>query len=523
MWASGGIYEIVENVECSALSLKWLREVPTLKFVTTVTLRFADVSESSFLVSLYITSDSPLTPYLPYSDGPHPTHFFNPLHSFKLSQSQALILCLLNSGLLYTCCLVVATDFLLFQAVLVPEASSVLCCCFRTFGIAYISLPISNGHALNVRKDTSGIQIDISGPDHEADGEADDQSMPGKTRAAEEPQSVFTSFKNVMFGSNTPHAPEMLGGDHDSSGVELSNENSSDFQHQEDPNETVPGSTNDSACHGPSEENSQEKIDFHPASEPQRLTVAFPSTPGHSSITQAAEDQSNPPTAHSTDSKVSSTNKSPSRPSSPFRQGQDEHIGSVHSIAGSGTQGDAVVIATNIRSASFQSAQGEHYQHQGQQSVLNPASHSQSQFLLTISAPSSQSGVSAAGGAQLEHLLARVKHEKTVLRALAWEESAKARAYNRYTRDESKITAWENTMKAKAEAKMRKAQEDLDKQRANHIEKMKNAVASVHCKAQEKRAAMEARRAEDIVKAEEIASRIRATGKMPRKCLCVSA
>lgn len=33
------------------------------------------------------------------------------------------------------------------------------------------------------------------------------QSMPGKTRAAEEPQSVFTSFKNVMFGSNTPHAP----------------------------------------------------------------------------------------------------------------------------------------------------------------------------------------------------------------------------------------------------------------------------------------------------------------------------
>lgn len=156
--------------------------------------------------------------------------------------------------------------------------------------------------------------------------------------------------------------------------------------------ETVPGSTNDSACHGPSEENSQEKIDFHPASEPQRLTVAFPSTPGHSSITQAAEDQSNPPTAHSTDSKVSSTNKSPSRPSSSFRQGQDEHIGSVHSIAGSGTQGDAVVIATNIRSASFQSAQGEHYQHQGQQSVLNPASHSQSQFLLTISAPSSQSG-----------------------------------------------------------------------------------------------------------------------------------
>jgi len=63
----------------------------------------------------------------------------------------------------------------------------------------------------------------------------------------------------------------------------------------------------------------------------------------------------------------------------------------------------------------------------------------------------------------------------------------------------------------------------LDKQRAKHIEKMKNSVASAHCKAQERRAAMEARRAEDIVKAEEMAARIRATGKMPRKCLCFPA
>jgi len=37
----------------------------------------------------------------------------------------------------------------------------------------------------------------------------------------------------------------------------------------------------------------------------------------------------------------------------------------------------------------------------------------------------------ASGGAQLEHLLARVKHEKTVSRARAWEEGAKCKAYNR--------------------------------------------------------------------------------------------
>lgn len=66
-------------------------------------------------------------------------------------------------------------------------------------------------------------------------------------------------------------------------------------------------------------------------------------------------------------------------------------------------------------------------------------------------------------------------------------------------------------------------QEDLDRQRAKHVEKMKNSVANAHRAAEEMRAAMEARKAEEIVKAEEVASRIRATGKMPRRCLCLSA
>lgn len=40
-------------------------------------------------------------------------------------------------------------------------------------------------------------------------------------------------------------------------------------------------------------------------------------------------------------------------------------------------------------------------------------------------------GISPAGGAQMEHLLARVKQEKTASRARAWEESAKCKAFNR--------------------------------------------------------------------------------------------
>ncbi|KAG0579121.1 hypothetical protein KC19_4G074800 [Ceratodon purpureus] len=364
-------------------------------------------------------------------------------------------------------------------------------------------LPTSNGHTVHGTEETvpGGIHIDIAGLEEECYEEPCNQSTPRKPRAAAElPNNIFSSFKNVMFGSNGPIAPETQNGNPFAPVVEQA-KGKKDVHIQEDQND----SSYDTACNGHSEEDPQEKLDFLPVREPQELASAFPPTFGHSSSSHAAEDQNNnPPASHPTNT----TTRSPSRPSSPYVQGQDVHINCAQRNSAPGsTQGDAVVSATTIRSASFQSAKGE---------------YPQSQFLLTISAPS-PSGIVAAGGAQLEHLLARVKHEKTVSRARAWEEGAKAKAHNRYTRDESKITAWENTMKAKAEARMRKAQENLDKQRAKHIEKMKNAVASAHCKAQEKRAAMEARRAEDIVKAEETASRIRATGKMPRKCLCLPA
>jgi predicted acylesterase/phospholipase RssA len=42
-------------------------------------------------------------------------------------------------------------------------------------------------------------------------------------------------------------------------------------------------------------------------------------------------------------------------------------------------------------------------------------------------------GIAAAGGAQMEHLLARVKQEKIASRARAWEENAKSKALNRYS------------------------------------------------------------------------------------------
>ena len=51
------------------------------------------------------------------------------------------------------------------------------------------------------------------------------------------------------------------------------------------------------------------------------------------------------------------------------------------------------------------------------------------------------------------------------------------------------------------------------------MEKMKNKVALIHRSAEEKRAVIEAKRGEDLLKAEEMAAKYRATGTGPKKLL----
>lgn len=145
-------------------------------------------------------------------------------------------------------------------------------------------------------------------------------------------------------------------------------------------------SSYETACNGLSEEESQEKPDLRPVDEPQELASAFPPTFGHSSSSQTAvEDSTNPPASHPTDR---TTVKSPSRPSSPYGQGQDVHIDCVQWNSAPGAQGEAVVSTTNTHGAKEE----YHEQHQDQQhKILSAHSHQKSQFLLTISAPS-QSG-----------------------------------------------------------------------------------------------------------------------------------
>jgi hypothetical protein len=62
-------------------------------------------------------------------------------------------------------------------------------------------------------------------------------------------------------------------------------------------------------------------------------------------------------------------------------------------------------------------------------------------------------------------------------------------------------------------------QEQLEKKKAECMEKMKNKIAMIHREAEEKKAIVEAKRGEDLLKAEEMAGKYRATGSSPKKLL----
>lgn len=60
-------------------------------------------------------------------------------------------------------------------------------------------------------------------------------------------------------------------------------------------------------------------------------------------------------------------------------------------------------------------------------------------------------------------------------------------------------------------------QEQLEKKKGEYAEKLKNKIAALHKAAEEKKAMIEAKKGEDLLKAEEIAAKYRATGTAPKK------
>ncbi|GMI98385.1 REMORIN 1.2 [Hibiscus trionum] len=115
--------------------------------------------------------------------------------------------------------------------------------------------------------------------------------------------------------------------------------------------------------------------------------------------------------------------------------------------------------------------------------------------------------------------LAEVEKAKRLSFIKAWEDSEKTKAENKSQKKLSAIVAWENSKKAALEAELKGIEEQLEKKKAEYAEKMKNKVALLHKEAEEKRAMVEARRGEEVLKAEEMAAKYRATGQSPKKLL----
>ncbi|KAG5008311.1 hypothetical protein JHK82_026236 [Glycine max] len=126
---------------------------------------------------------------------------------------------------------------------------------------------------------------------------------------------------------------------------------------------------------------------------------------------------------------------------------------------------------------------------------------------------------SSRGSIDRDIALAEVEKEKKLSYVKAWEESEKAKAENRAQKQLSAIAAWENSKKATLEAELKKIEEQLEKKKAEHGERMKNKVALVHKEAEEKRAMIEANRCEEVLKTEEMAAKYRATGTTPKKTI----
>ncbi|CAI9769547.1 unnamed protein product [Fraxinus pennsylvanica] len=129
---------------------------------------------------------------------------------------------------------------------------------------------------------------------------------------------------------------------------------------------------------------------------------------------------------------------------------------------------------------------------------------------------------SSKGSLDRDIALAKIEDEKRLSFIEAWEESEKSKVENWAHKKLSEVSSWENSKKAALEAKLKQIEEQLEKEKADHAERMKNKLALIHKQAEEKRAMVEARRGEEILKADEMSAKFRATGHAPTKvCGCI--
>jgi len=118
--------------------------------------------------------------------------------------------------------------------------------------------------------------------------------------------------------------------------------------------------------------------------------------------------------------------------------------------------------------------------------------------------------------ARREAVLAKLNNEKNNTEIKAWEENKKANSLNKYNKKLSRIAVWENNKKTTAEARLKLAEEKLEKKRAAYVERMRNELAYAHKKAEEKKAKAEVKKGQDLLKVEEAAGNYQIHGGLPK-------
>ncbi|XP_010412645.1 PREDICTED: remorin-like [Camelina sativa] len=163
----------------------------------------------------------------------------------------------------------------------------------------------------------------------------------------------------------------------------------------------------------------------------------------------------------------------------------------------------------------------ESHRAQNQRVGLNTAVHGgevrRFQTIVLVVAAKEAAEEKKEGSVHRDAVLVRLEQDKRISLIKAWEEAEKSKVENKAQKKLSYVGAWENSKKASVEAELKKIEEQLLKKKAEYAEKMKNKIARIHKEAEEKRAMAEAKRGEDVLKAEEMAAKYRATGTAPTK------
>ncbi|XP_016544206.1 remorin [Capsicum annuum] len=145
----------------------------------------------------------------------------------------------------------------------------------------------------------------------------------------------------------------------------------------------------------------------------------------------------------------------------------------------------------------------------------------------------------AKGSLDRDIALSQLENDKRSSFIKAREDSKKSKVDNKAQKKLSEVATWEKTQRTKLEAKTEESSSKIFSRVSDHgyafledptqyqlehkideyAEKIKNEVALICKEADEKRAVVDARKGEELLKAEETAAKYRATGQTPKKQL----